>query len=112
MIDFLTDDISSLFVIEKLSEKNLSGVFEISTQFKEYKDFLYQDALNYQSIFISQTFLLIEKSTRVIVAYVSLAADTVALKPSEKKKSGLKEIPFLFLPALKIAKLAFSSYAD
>lgn len=112
MTDFLTDDVSSLFVIEKLSKQNLNDSFEISEQFSEYKDFLYQDALNYQSLFISQTFLLIEKSTRKIAAYISLVADTVALKPSEKKKAGLHGIPFLFLPALKIAKLAVSSYAE
>lgn len=91
MTDFLTDDVSSLFVIEKLSAQNLNDSFAISEQFSEYKDFLYKDALNYQSLFISQTFLLIEKSTRTIVAYVSLTADTVALK---------------------IAKLAVSSYAN
>lgn len=47
MTDFLTDDVSSLFVIEKLSKQNLNDSFEISEQFSEYKDFLYQDALNY-----------------------------------------------------------------
>lgn len=108
MIDFLSDDVSSLFVIEKLSERNLNGSFAVSEKFAEYRDFLYSDALNYQSLFISQTFLLIEKESRTIVAYISLTADTVALKPSEKKKAGLEGIPFLFLPALKIAKLAVS----
>lgn len=109
MIDFLTDDVSSLFVIEKLSEKNLNQTFVVDEKFSEYKDFLYLDALNYQSLFISQTYLLIEKETRAIIAYISLASDTVALNPREKKKVGLTQIPFLFLPALKITKLAVSS---
>lgn len=109
MIDFLTDDVFSSFVIEKLSEKNLDKTFFIDENFSGYKDFLYLDALNYQSLFISQTYLLIEKETRVIVAYISLVSDTVALNPREKKKVGLTKIPFLFLPALKITKLAVSS---
>lgn len=109
MIDFLTDDVSSLFVIEKLSEKNLNQTFVVDEKFSEYKDFLYLDALNYQSLFISQTYLLIEKEIRAVIAYISLASDTVALNLQEKKKVGLTQIPFLFLPALKITKLAVSS---
>lgn len=108
MTDFLTDDVSSLVVIEKLSPKNLNDSFFVDEKFDEYKDFLYFDALEYQSLFISQTYLLIEKDSRNIIAYVSFAADTVALNPREKKKAGLENIPFLFLPALKITKLAVS----
>lgn len=110
MLDFLTDDVSSTFVIEKLAEHNLNGSFRIADSFKEYRDFLYSDALHYQSLFISQTFLVIERRTRSIAAYISLAADTVALKSSEKKKAGLHGIHFLFLPALKITKLAVSDW--
>ena len=80
MIDFLTDDVSSLFVIEKLSEKNLNQTFVIDEEFSEYKDFLYLDALNYQSLFISQTYLLLEKETRTIIAYISQASDTICMK--------------------------------
>ena len=108
MTDFLTDDVSSFVVIEKLSPKNLNDSFFVDEKFDEYKDFLYFDALEYQSLFISQTYLLIEKDSRNIIAYVSFAADTVALNPREKKKAGLENIPFLFLPALKITKLAVS----
>lgn len=108
MTDFLTDDVSSLVVIEKLSPKNLNDSFFVDEKFDEYKDFLYFDALEYQSLFISQTYLLIEKDSRNIIAYVSFAADTVALNPREKKRVGLENIPFLFLPALKITKLAVS----
>ena len=35
MIDFLTDDVSSLFVIEKLSEKNLNQTFVVDEKFSE-----------------------------------------------------------------------------
>ena len=112
MTDFLTDDVSSLVVIEKLSPKNLNDSFFVDEKFAEYKDFLYSDALEYQSLFISQTYLLIEKDSRNIIAYVSFAADTVALNPREKKKAGLENIPFLFLPALKITKLAVNKKAS
>lgn len=112
MTDFLTDDVSSLVVIEKLSPKNLNDSFFGDEKFAEYKDFLYSDALEYQSLFISQTYLLIEKDSRNIIAYVSFAADTVALNPREKKRAGLEKIPFLFLPALKITKLAVNKKAS
>ena len=106
MIDLLKDDDSKFLSLEKLSEKNLNASFSVASKYEEYKDFLYNDALLYQELLISKTYLLIERESRNIVAYISLAADTVALKPQEKKKTGLKEIPFLFLPALKITKLA------
>lgn len=109
MIDFLADDVSSLFVIEKLSEKNLNQTFVVDEKFSEYKDFLYLDALNYQSLLISQTYLLIEKEIQAVIAYISLASDTVALNLQEKKMVGLTQMPFLSLPALKIKKLAVSS---
>ncbi len=109
MIDLLKDDISNLLILEKLSKSNLNNSFSVESKYSEYKDFLYNDAFLYQAMLISKTYLLIEKETRNIVAYVSLAADTVALKPQEKKKTGLQDIPFLFLPALKITKLAVSN---
>ena len=55
MTDFLTDDVSSLVVIEKLSPKNLNDSFFVDEKFDEYKDFLYFDALEYQSLCVSQT---------------------------------------------------------
>jgi len=108
MIDLIKEDIAKILVIEKLSVSNLNGSFCVLPEFEEYKAFLNIDAINYQSMFISKTYLLIEKDSRNIVAYISLASDTVALKPQEKKKFGLQKIPFLFLPALKITKLAVS----
>lgn len=111
MIDFLLDDVSSLTSIEKLSAQNLNETFQVDESFSVYRDFLYSDALNYQSLFISQTYLLIEKKERTILAYISFASDTVALNPREKKKAGLYGIPFLFLPALKITKLAVNKNA-
>ena len=106
MLDLLVDDVSEILTIEKLSAENLNDSFSVLNEFEEYKTFLYNDALNYQEMFISKTYLLIEKSTRSIIAYISLAADTVALNPREKKKFGMDDIPFMFLPALKITKLA------
>ena len=61
MIDLLKDDDSKFLVLEKLSEKNLNETFSVDSQFEEYKDFLYKDALLYQSLFISKTYLLLEK---------------------------------------------------
>ena len=86
MIDLLKDDDSKFLVLEKLSEKNLNNSFSVEPQYEEYRDFLYKDALLYQSLLISKTYLLIERDSRNIVVYISLAADTVALKPQEKRK--------------------------
>ena len=98
MIDLLKDDDSKFLVLEKLSEKNLNETFSVDSQFDEYKDFLYIDALLYQSLFISKTYLLLERETRNIVAYISLAADTVALKPQKKRKQVWKKFHFCFCP--------------
>ncbi|MBO4508292.1 MAG: hypothetical protein J5747_06595 [Spirochaetaceae bacterium] len=109
MLDFLRDDVSEVVTIEKLSEQNLNDSFTLAENYAEYKDFLYKNALDYQNRFISKTYLLIENKTRNIIAYISLASDTVAMKPQEKKKIGIDDIPFLFMPAIKITKLAVSS---
>lgn len=111
MIDLLSDSISELLVIEKLSEENLNDSFSVLEKYSEYKDFLYNDALNYQELYISNTYLLIERLTRKILAYISFACDTVALNLKEKKKSSLEGIPYTFLPAFKITKLAVSNLA-
>ena len=108
MLDFLRDDVSEVVTIEKLSEQNLNDSFTLAENYAEYKDFLYKNALDYQNRFISKTYLLIENKTRNIIAYISLASDTVAMKPQEKKKIGIDDIPFLFMPAIKITKLAVS----
>lgn len=111
MIDLLSDSVSELLIIEKLSKENLNDSFSVLDKYSEYKDFLYQDALEYQDLYISNTYLLIERSTRKILAYISFACDTVALNPKEKKKTSLKSIPYMFLPAFKITKLAVSKLA-
>ena len=93
MLDFLRDDVSEVVTIEKLSEQNLNDSFTLAENYAEYKDFLYKNALDYQNRFISKTYLLIENKTRNIIAYISLASDTVAMKPQEKKKIGIDDIP-------------------
>ena len=113
MIDFLNINYTSLFRIEKLSAQNLNESFSISSEYSDYYDFLYKDALNYQELNISDTYLLIENQNNDIAAYISLVTDTVALNPKEKKKYKMDSIPFTFIPALKIAKLAVSAqYGD
>lgn len=111
MIDLLSDSVSDLLVIEKLSKSNLNDSFSVLEKYSEYKDFLYNDAIQYQELYINNTYLLIERSSRKILAYISFACDTVALNPKEKKKASLKDVPYTFLPAFKITKLAVSNLA-
>ena len=54
------------------------------------------------------TWLLCERSTGAIAAYMSLIADAIKLSATEKELHQL-DYPFKTVPAMKIAKLAVSS---
>ena len=53
------------------------------------------------------TWLLLERSTGAIAAYMSLIADAIKLSATEKELHNL-DYPFKTIPAMKIAKLAVS----
>jgi ribosomal protein S18 acetylase RimI-like enzyme len=54
------------------------------------------------------TWLLLERSTGVIAAYMSLIADAIKLSTTEKELHNLN-YPFKTVPSMKIAKLAVSA---
>ena len=54
---------------------------------------------------IALTWLLMEKSTQKVVAYMSLIMDAIKLSFTEKELHNLN-YPFKTIPAMKIAKLA------
>ena len=71
----------------------------------EYNDYLFNDALRSMEDHISLTWLLVERSSGKIAAYMSLIMDAIKLSFTEKELHHLN-YPFRTIPALKIAKLA------
>jgi hypothetical protein len=93
------------FRLEQLVSDAPVGVFSCSVA--EYDEYLHKDALRSRDDHIALTWLLRERSTGRIAAYMSLIADAIKLSVSEKELHNLK-YPFKTIPAMKIAKLAVS----
>ena len=100
----------TLFKQEPLTSTiNLSG---FSCSIEEYNEYLRSDALRSQNDHIAKTWLLLERASGNIVAYMSLIADAIKLSAPEKELHSL-DYPFKTIPAVKIAKLAVSKeYSD
>jgi GNAT superfamily N-acetyltransferase len=81
---------------------DLSG---FSCHTEEYKEYLYKDALHSQNDHIARTWLLRERASGKIAAYMSLIMDSIKLSFTEKELHNLN-YPFKTIPAMKIAKLA------
>jgi GNAT superfamily N-acetyltransferase len=71
----------------------------------EYNNYLFSDALRSMDDHIALTWLLTERSTGKIAAYMSLIMDAIKLSFTEKEHHKLN-YPFKTIPAMKIAKLA------
>jgi ribosomal protein S18 acetylase RimI-like enzyme len=84
---------------------------DFSCPIEEYTEYLLQDALRSQNDHIALTWLLRERSSGAIAAYMSLIADAIKLSVSEKELHNLT-YPFKTIPAMKIAKLAVSTSAQ
>jgi hypothetical protein len=93
------------FYLEQLSQNSLLAGFSCSIA--EYNDYLLEDSMRSQTDHIALTWLLRERSSDTIAAYMSLIADAIKLSLPEKKIHNL-DYPFKTLPAMKIAKLAVS----
>jgi len=93
----------NIFSIKQLSPDTLLDGF--SCRIAEYNDYLFKDALRSQNDHVALTWLLRERITGEIAAYISLIADAIKLSASEKEMHNL-DYPFKTLPAIKIAKLA------
>jgi len=100
---------STLFYFEQLQPSVPLDSF--SCFVAEYNDYLFEDALRSQNDHIALTWLLRERTTSTITAYMSLIADAIKLSVSEKELHNLN-YPFKTLPAMKIAKLAVSQSAQ
>jgi ribosomal protein S18 acetylase RimI-like enzyme len=84
------------------------GLDTFSCQITEYSDWLMQESLHSQDDLVAATYLLHERETGAIAAYMALVADAIKLSASEKELHRLN-YPFRTIPAMKIAKLAVSS---
>jgi len=97
---------NKLFYFEQLSPN--APLDSFSCFINEYNDYLFQDALRSQNDHVALTWLLRERDTGIITAYMSLIADAIKLSVSEKEIHNLN-YPFKTIPAMKIAKLAVSN---
>jgi ribosomal protein S18 acetylase RimI-like enzyme len=94
---------NTIFYFEQLSQNLHPDSFSCSIS--EYNDYLFNDAFRSKNDHIALTWLLKERSTDTIAAYMSLIADAIKLSVSEKETHKLN-YPFKTIPAMKIAKLA------
>jgi len=93
----------TLFRLEPLTSSIILSGF--SCFIEEYNEYLRNDALRSQGDHIARTWLLRERATGKIAAYMSLIMDAIKLSYSEKELHNLN-YPFKTIPAMKIAKLA------
>jgi len=97
---------NTLFYFDQLTPGTMLDSFSCSIS--EYNDYLFKDALRSQNDHIALTWLLRERTTDSIAAYMSLIADAIKLSITEKEVHALN-YPFRTIPAMKIAKLAVSN---
>ena len=91
------------FYLEPLSFEK--PPFSFDCAIAEYTEYLMHDALRSMYDHIALTWLLTERSTGHIAAYMSLIMDAIKLSFTEKELHSLN-YPFRTVPAMKMAKLA------
>jgi len=94
---------------ERLSEEHASFLTCFDNRETDLVDFLREDALKNQKIFISTTFVaFIGSPDRKLVGYITLLADSVRIRESEELELRFKDkgIGYSYLPALKIGRMA------
>jgi len=91
------------FRIEPLTPVKVCNGFNCGTP--EYNYYLVTDALRSMDDHIALIWLLTERSTGKIAAYMALIMDAIKLSFNEKELHNLN-YPFKTIPAMKIAKLA------
>jgi len=93
------------------SLEQLNGTIRLESfhcQIEEYNEYLFNEAVKSQNDQMALTWLLCERSSGSIAAYMSLIADAIKLTATEKELHNLA-YPFKTVPAMKIAKLAVSA---
>jgi hypothetical protein len=97
------DDGDVYFYQERLACADLLAGFDCGVE--EYNKYLIEDACRYQDEHLALTWLLRERETDILAAYMSIISDAVKLSLAEKAWHSLN-CPFKTLPAVKLAKLA------
>jgi len=91
------------FKIEPLTSAKSCNYFDCGIS--EYNEYLLKDATRSMNDHVAFTWILTERSTGKIAAYMSLIMDAIKLSFTEKELHNLN-YPFKTIPAMKIAKLA------
>lgn len=94
----------SLFSITELEE---CSHYFFDSGIEEYNSF-FDDAMFFEKLNISRTFVIRSNLTGEIIGYFSLAADSLKLSNEEKIENSLDDVPYKSIPAIKIGKLAIN----
>jgi hypothetical protein len=97
------DNGEDYFYTKRLAEGAPVNAFRCRTG--EYTDYLRKEAFRAQTDHVAQTWVLLERESSAIAAYMSLIADAVKLSAAERELHRLN-YPFKTIPAVKIGKLA------
>ena len=108
-MSYLTDEqiLNIKSNVSLLSIKDVDNIshYSFDSEIEEYNDFL-KIADKFYDINVSKTFLLIHNSTKELLAYMTLSADSIKLTNEEKDIHEISKVPYASIPALKIGKLA------
>ena len=109
---------------EKVKEKHRILLDSFETYQRDLKDFLLEDALRSQELYISNTFLFFDRSEYTkyklkssnefhselrLLGYVSILNDSIRLDEDLKEEFGKIGIEYKSLPALKIGRLCVNN---
>ena len=102
-IEIVPKNANDYFYFQSLASS--TGYDNFNCGISEYNDYLVNDAQRSMSDHVALTWLLTERSTDKIAAYMSLIMDAIKLSFTEKELHHLN-YPFRTIPAMKVAKLA------
>ena len=102
-IDIFLSNAPEYFYFQILTTSTSLSLFNCGIP--EYNDYLINEAFRSVNDHVALTWLLTERSSDNIAAYMSLIMDAIKLSFTEKELHNLK-YPFRTIPAMKIAKLA------
>jgi len=105
-IQITLENADEYFYIQQLT--STSGCNSFDCGVSEYNEYLFSDAMRSMNDHIALTWLLTERESERIVAYMSLIMDAIKLSFSERELHKLN-YPFKTIPSMKIAKLAVDS---
>jgi len=106
-IEIIPQNASDYFYFQSLT--SLIACDNFNCGISEYNYYLVDDALRSMNDHIALTWLLTERATDKVAAYMSLIMDAIKLSFTEKDLHHLN-YPFRTIPAMKIAKLAVDRY--